>query len=123
MRQLTEESLLLLHIILPFELTGLNDEVSHFVLYVLSHIFFFFHLCEDLEVIHFFLLVRSYFADDRPHTVDVVGQEDTTKSLDENNDNNFCCIGWSQIPEADGQHDSCSPVIRPYILHHPFLFS
>lgn len=58
-------------------------------------------------------------ADQITDTVDIVGERQTTESLDKHNTNGLFVVSWGNVPKTNCKHYSSSPIITPNILFRP----
>jgi len=74
-----------------------------------------------LEFSTAFLILGADIADDRAHTVYVIGHHYTAESLNENKTDGLLMIACSYVSESNSKHDVCGPIIRPNVLNFPSL--
>jgi len=68
----------------------------------------------------FLLILHANIGDESAHTINIVGQNDTTDCLYEDHQTSFLIACRNNVSKANRKHNGCAPIIRPNVLLIPF---
>jgi hypothetical protein len=120
-RKFAEEWLFFFDIVVALDDSWLFDVVGDFIGNLLVDFVFGDDLVEYFNVTVFLKVVWPYFGDNRSQLVDIIGQNYTADSFNENHAECLVFICWYDVSKAHSKHDRCGPVVGPDVVFDPLL--
>ena len=80
-------------------------------------------LVKNFEIAVLLKVISANFGNNLTDSVDIVSKDDTTHGFDKDHTECFILVAGDNISESHCEHNSCSPIVSPYVLFVPLWFT